>query len=112
MWSFTPGAQGAEAMLTGTEWKTDRRRQYLGTVPEDEQRALSKFMGMGTAEALEKLLTLIPGIRVSFKKSSLACYLKYASVLAGTEEDQPNNVWTYRKQLLEKAVFYDIGLSD
>lgn len=92
------------------DWRNTRRRQYLGNLSELEQKAVSKFMGTGPEEATTRLHTLVPGTPVSFRKSSLVAFQRYASTLAGTPEDYPRQVWSIRKQLLEKALSMGLGL--
>lgn len=87
-----------------------RRKQYLGHLSELEQKAVTKFMGTGPEEAGSLLRMLSARTPVSFRKSSLGAFQKYASALAGTPEDFPRQVWTIRKQLLEKALSLNLGL--
>jgi hypothetical protein len=54
--------------------KSDRRKQYLGQLSETEQLAVSKFMGAGPNEAVQKLAMLTPITEANFKKSSLLAF--------------------------------------
>ena len=92
------------------EWKTARRTQFLGHISEIEQTRLSKFMGQGPLEAEERRRMLSGATRVEFRKTTLEAFHKYVATLAGTGEDIPNQVWTKRKLLLEKAMSLDLGV--
>jgi len=89
--------------------KTTRRDQYLGHLSATEQSEVARFMGKGAAGAMDRLVALTPSTKVSFKQRSLLAFQKYASLLAGTDEDKPDGVWTKRKRLLDRAVSYSLG---
>jgi hypothetical protein len=66
-------------------------------------------MGTGPVEAAQRSQDLTEGMVVTFKQSSLAAFLAYATLLAGTPADFPGKVWTIRQKLLQRAVTLRIG---
>jgi hypothetical protein len=87
-----------------------RRDAHLGQVPQREQAIVTRFLGTGPKEASERLDNLSASTSIPCKQSSLDAFLRYASALAGTAEDQPGQVWSIRKRLLEKAKELGLGL--
>src|SRR5262249_47417714 len=105
-----PGRESVMVLSMSEDWRNFRMNSYLGTVNPTERLEVARFLGTGPMQASERLLMLRPGMAVTFHKSSLPPFLNYVSVLAGTSEDFPGDVWSIRKELLQRAIALDLGL--